>query len=58
MPYSKDQRTAARIAEHAPEKLHKMNRNMLRMSREELHEMATGPMKKKKKRMKNMLKPD
>ncbi len=49
MPWSKDQQTVARIAEHAPEKLYKRNRSMLSMSREELNKMATGPIKKKKK---------
>lgn len=50
MPWTKDQRIIARIAEHAPEKLYKRNRSVLSMSREQMHEMATGPMKKKKKR--------
>ena len=49
MPWTKDQRIIARIAEHAPEKLYKKNRGVLSMSRDELHEMATGPLKKKKK---------
>ena len=57
MPYSEKQRTAARIAEHAPEQLHRGNRNLLSMGREELHEMASGPIKKKKKRHENMLSP-
>lgn len=47
-PWTKNQRIIARIAEHAPEKLYKRNRGVLSMNREELHEMATGPGKKKK----------
>jgi len=43
MPYSKDQQTAARIAMHAPGKLHKRNRGMLSMSKKELQAMATRP---------------
>ena len=50
MPYSKKQRVVARIAEHAPEKLHAANRGMLAMSQPELHKMATGKIKPKKGR--------
>jgi hypothetical protein len=58
MPYSEKQRIAARIAEHAPERLHERNSNMLSMEREELHEMATGPLKMKKpRRSGNLLRP-
>lgn len=46
MPYSKDQQTAARIALHAPEKLHAKNKGFLKMSKEELHKMATEKIKK------------
>lgn len=47
MPESEDQRIAAAIAEHEPEKLHAKNRNMLKMSQEELHKMASKPKEKK-----------
>lgn len=38
----------ARIAEHDPKRLFKRNRSMLSMTPEELHRMATEPIKKKK----------
>lgn len=38
---SKKQRQAAAIAKHHPEKLHKKNRGMLKMSKEELHKIAS-----------------
>lgn len=50
MPWTKNQQIIARIAEHAPEKLHKKNKGVLSMTRDELHEMATGPRKKEKKK--------
>lgn len=37
---SKAQRTAAAIAEHEPSKLYARNRNMLGMSKEQLHDFA------------------
>jgi hypothetical protein len=49
MPWTKNQQIIARIAEHAPEKLYAKNRSVLSMTRAQLHEMATGPRKKKKK---------
>jgi hypothetical protein len=42
---SKKQATMFRIAEHAPEKLHKKNRGVLGMTRESLHEFASTPEK-------------
>ena len=48
MPYSKKQRIAAAIAEHHPEKLKKRNRGMLKMTQEELHDFASGPVKKRR----------
>ncbi len=47
MPVSEAQMITARIAEHHPEKLKKKNRNMLKMSAEELHKMAKKPKGKK-----------
>lgn len=48
---SRNQRVAAAIAEHHPEKLYKRNRGMLSMSREEMHKFAsTVDAKRKKKR--------
>ena len=38
-------------------RLHRENRNLLSMSREELHEMASGPIKKKKREGRNLLRP-
>ena len=49
MPYSEKQRKAAAIALHQPEKLHKKNRGMLSMSKEQLHDFASGPVKKSTK---------
>lgn len=42
---SQAQAIAMRIAEHAPEKLHKENRGMLDMTHEQLHEFAKTPSK-------------
>ncbi len=50
MPWSEDQKITARIAEHAPESLFRRNKSMLSMSREELHKLATGKIKKKKRK--------
>jgi len=41
VPYTRDQIIAARVAMHAPRKLHKANRGMLKMSAADLREMAT-----------------
>lgn len=57
MPYSEKQKTAARIAKHDPGKLFQRNRNLLAMSKEELHKMATGPIKNKKERTPNLVRP-
>lgn len=46
MPYTEKQKVAAAIAEHHPEKLFKRNRGMLKMTHEELHDFASGPIKK------------
>lgn len=37
---SPEQRSMMAIAEHAPEKLYKRNRKVLRMSHEQLHDFA------------------
>jgi hypothetical protein len=50
MPYTEEQQIAARIAEHHPGKLFKRNRGFLAMDKEELHKMATGKLKKKKRK--------
>lgn len=52
---SKAQRKAMAIAKHAPSKLHKKNRAMLKMTGKQLHEFASTkekglPKKKKRKR--------
>jgi hypothetical protein len=47
--FTRKQRIAAAIAEHHPEKLHKANRGMLQMSKEQLHDYASGPLRKKSK---------
>ncbi|MBI2097277.1 MAG: hypothetical protein HYT40_04015 [Candidatus Sungbacteria bacterium] len=39
---SKAQRRAAAIAENEPEKLYKRNRGLLKMSKSELHDFASG----------------
>ncbi len=54
MPYSKNQVIAARIAEHAPEKLHARNRGMLSMSREEMHKLASASTKGLPKKVKHI----
>ena len=42
MPSVSDkQRQAMAIAEHEPSKLHKRNRGMLKMSKQQLHEFAS-----------------
>ena len=43
---SSNQRIAAAIAEHAPGKLYKRNRGMLKMSKSQLSEYASKPKKK------------
>lgn len=40
---SKDQQEAMAIAEHAPEKLYKRNRGLLKMTTAELHEYVATP---------------
>ena len=50
MPYSEKQRVVAAIAEHSPGKLFKRNRGMLSMSHTQLHDFASGSIKKKKKK--------
>ena len=52
-PKSKSQRKAAAIAKNHPEKLHKRNRGMTKMTRKQLNKYASGSEKglpKKKKR--------
>ena len=41
------------IAEHAPEKLYARNRGVLTMSRQQLHDFASGSMKGKPNHVKN-----
>ena len=43
---SKKMRRAMAIAEHHPEKLYRKNREMLKMSKAQLHDFATTPEKK------------
>jgi len=40
---SKAEQKAMQIAEHAPGKLYKRNRGLLKMSHEQLHDFASGP---------------
>ena len=47
---SKVQRRAMAIAEHAPGKLYKRNRGLLKMSKRQLHEFAVTKEKKLPKR--------
>lgn len=47
MPYSEKQRIVAAIALHSPGKLHKKNRSVLSMTREQLRDYASGPVEKK-----------
>lgn len=49
MPYSKNQKIAAAIAEHNPAKLNTANKGMLSMSQDQLHDFASGPVKPKTK---------
>lgn len=44
---SEKQRIAMAIAEHHPEKLYAKNKGMLKMSHSQLHDFASGPVKKK-----------
>lgn len=48
MPYSKNQKVAAAIALHNPSKLKPENKGMLSMSPDQLHDFASGPVKKSK----------
>ncbi len=43
---SKKQRQAMAIAEHKPSKLHKKNKGLLKMSKEQLSEFTSTPEKK------------
>ena len=43
---SEKQRIAMAIAEHEPSKLYARNRSMLKMSHADLHDFASGPVKK------------
>lgn len=57
---SRNQLVAMRIAEHAPEKLFKRNKNLLSMSHSQLVEFTHTPSKglpKKVKKSKNLLRP-
>jgi hypothetical protein len=49
MPYSEDQRKAAAIALHNPSKLYKRNRSLLKASKDDLRDLSSGPVKKKKR---------
>lgn len=46
---SNKQRIAMAIAEHHPDKLYAKNRGMLDMSHDQLHDFASGPVKKPSK---------
>lgn len=50
---SQAQQRAMAIAEHAPEKLKKKNKGLLRMSHEQLHEFASTPRKGLPQKVKN-----
>lgn len=50
MPYSKKQQVVARIAKHAPGKLYKRNRGMLKMTPAQLHDFATHAIKTRGKK--------
>ena len=54
---SKDQRVAMAIAEHHPGKLYKRNRNLLKMTHEQLSDYASTSEEglPKKKKAKNLL---
>ena len=47
---SKAQQTAMQIAEHAPGKLYKRNRGLLKMSHSQLHDFSVGSEKGKPER--------
>lgn len=51
---SKDQQVAMAIAEHAPGKLYKRNRGLLKMSHSQLHDFASTKRKGLPKRAKKM----
>lgn len=51
---SEKQRELFAIAEHHPEKLHKKNRGLLKLSHQQLHDFASGVAKKSKKRHKGL----
>lgn len=56
---SQAQQIAMSIAEHAPSKLFKRNRGLLKMSHEQLHDFASTPRKglpKKKSNLAEMMK--
>jgi hypothetical protein len=54
MPFSKNQKVAAAIAEHHPEKLYAKNAGMLSMSKPQLHDFASGPIQPKSKVQKKL----
>lgn len=43
---SEKQRRAIAIAEHQPKKIYKRNKNLLKMTKEQLHDFAIKPKKK------------
>jgi len=53
---SEKQRQLMAIAEHHPEKLHKENRGVLKMSRQQLHEFASTKGNKKERALKTVRK--
>lgn len=46
------------IAEHHPEKLHKANRGVLKMSHEQLHDFASSKVEQKKKELAKKMSPE
>lgn len=52
---SNKQRIATAIAEHTPGKLYAKNAGMLKMSHEQLHDFASGPVQPKKSKIGNAL---
>jgi hypothetical protein len=49
---SKAEQEMMAIAEHHPEKLYARNRGVLKMSHQQLHDFASGPMKGKPQHVK------
>ena len=58
MPYTEKQRKAAAIAEHKPQKLYKRNKGFLKATKEQLHDLASGPIHKPKHKKGNPWKHD